>query len=475
MNILFAASEIAPYLKTGGLGDVIGALPATLKARGHSISVALPLHRALRSALPDFRPSKVELRIAHDGFYLPGRVWIGTAGTVRVFAIERDEFFDRLHLYGTSAGDYFDNCARYGWFSRAVVELVRYINPQPEILHLNDWQTGPAAWWAREVGLRSRVIFTIHNLAYQGVFSKTDAERVGLADRPFHPEGLEFYGRANFLKAGIAFAQQITTVSPSYASAIQTPEFGCGLDGVLRNVSARLTGILNGIDTETWNPATNPHLPAHFSADDLAGKELCKRDLLRACGWPTHPPMPLFGCVSRLVGAKGFDLILAAAPHLREAGARLILLGTGDPRLEDAFRDLATQYPEHVNARIEFSEAWAHRIEAGADFFLMPSEMEPCGLNQMYSQRYGTPPIVHGAGGLADSVQPWDPDRGTGTGFVFKPFQTRAFLHEIDRAISTFHKPSELARLRHNAMSQDFSWTVRAPAYETVYARALAG
>ncbi|GAB4243691.1 MAG: glycogen/starch synthase [Candidatus Methylacidiphilales bacterium] len=474
MNVLFAASELAPYVKTGGLGDVLGALPEALRERGHSVSVAAPLYAGLRETLPNLTRSKVALKVPFGGRDLPGRVWVGTTETgVRVFALERDEFFDRRHLYGSSEAEYFDNAARFGWFSRAVTRLVRFVDPLPEILHLNDWQTGLAAVWAREMVRGPRVVFTIHNLAYQGVFAREEAEALGVGAHHFSPDGIEFYGRVNFLKAGIVYAHQVTTVSPSYARAIQTPEFGCGLDGVLRQVSGCLTGILNGIDTTVWNPEDNPRLAGHFSVKSLQGKKVCKQDLLRACGWTNRPEAPIFGCVSRLVGAKGFDLILAAAPLLRERGARLVVLGTGEPRLEEAFRDLAERYPEDVAVRIEFSEAWAHRIEAGADFFLMPSEMEPCGLNQMYSQRYGTPPIVHGAGGLADSVEPWDPETGKGTGFVFKPFQTGAFHAEIERALSVFERPIELKRLRKNAMNQDYSWEARVPEYEAVYARAL--
>ncbi|MFQ3671115.1 MAG: glycogen synthase GlgA [Verrucomicrobiia bacterium] len=476
MNILFAASELSPYLKTGGLGDVMASLPQALRDRGHSISITLPLYTALRSHLPSLTPSKVYLRVPFNGTILPGRVWIGTTHHgLRIFALERDEFFDRSQPYGTADGDYFDNASRFGWFSRALIELLPYIDPTPEILHLNDWQTGPAALWARQLRRRPQTIFTIHNLAYQGVFPPDAVAPTGLLDHGFTPEGHEFYGRVNFLKAGLVFSDRITTVSPSYATAIQTPAFGCGLDGLLRTRAHHLTGILNGIDTATWDPSTNPLLAQTYSPQDLSGKTACKHDLLAACGWTDRPHAPIFGSVSRLVASKGFDLILAASPHLRQHGARLVILGTGEPRLEEAFRDLARRFPDDIVARIEFSETWAHRIEAGSDFFLMPSEMEPCGLNQMYSQRYGTPPIVHQAGGLADSVEPWNPKTATGTGFAFKPFQTGAFLTEIDRALSLYQKPKQLAQLRKNAMTRDFSWNARVPDYEALYSSLLIG
>jgi starch synthase len=475
MNVLFAATEMAPFLKTGGLGDVIGALPMALRERGHSVSVVVPLFRGLRETMPELALSKLELRVPWDGGVLAGRVWMGTGpGGVRVFALERDEFFDRRGLYGGAQGDYIDNARRFGWFSRAVVELVRYIDPWPEILHLNDWQTGLAAAWVEELGLPVRTVFTIHNLAYQGVFPEKEREPLGLPLRWFEPDGVEFFGQLNFLKGGVVYADEITTVSPTYAQEIQTSQYGCGLDGVLRSRVKNLTGILNGIDVKLWDPWTNPHLKRGFSSKRVAGKKGCREHLEELCGWSKRPEQPIFACVSRLVSAKGFDLVMGILPRLVEAGGRLVVLGTGEPRFEEAFRRWGQRHPASVSAQIMFSEDWAQRIEAGADFFLMPSEMEPCGLNQMYSQRYGTVPIVHGVGGLVDSVQPWDEERGEGTGFVFKIFQTEALWQEIERAFSVFAKPKRMAILRKNGMEQDFSWERRVTEYEAVYARALA-
>lgn len=474
MNILFAASEMSPYAKTGGLGDVIAALPAALRARGHSVSVVLPLYRGVREQLPNLKPTSLYLNLTLNREQLSARVWEGVAESgVRLFFIERDEFYDRSHLYGTQTGDYADNAARFIFFNKAVVELARYVQPTPEILHLHDWQTGlvPAIVRSKQYALKT--VFTIHNLAFQGSFWAFDFDLTNLPGEYFSPPGVEFFGRLNLMKAALLLSHQITTVSPSYAQEIQTPAYGCSLDGVLRQNHHKLTGILNGVDCNLWDPQHDHFLPAPYSADHLKGKAECKKALLETFRLPSGNS-PLFGIVSRLTTQKGFDLIQQTIEDsLLNIGAKFVLLGSGDPYFEAYFINLAKKYPKQVGVKIGFDEALAHLIEAGSDFFLMPSQFEPCGLNQLYSLRYGTPPIVHNTGGLADSVEDYNEETGTGTGFKFSWYEAGGLRQAIQRALKVYAQPKALATLRHSGMSQQFSWDASAAEYEKVYTAAL--
>lgn len=476
VNILFASSEITPYAKTGGLGDVSSALPAELRRHGHSVSVVVPFYRDVRKNMPKLVKSPIELAFPLGRSIARGRVWQGTTDKgVTLFAIQRDEFYDRTHLYGNEDGDYADNAARFAFFGKAVVELARHIDPVPEIIHVNDWQTGLIPAFVQSAHLPYKTVLTIHNLAYQGNFPGFDFELTNLPDDYFRPEKIEFYGNLNFLKAGLVLADALTTVSPTYAAEIQTPRFGYGLEGVLGEQAHKLSGILNGIDIEQWNPATDPHLKENYTATKLAGKEACKQQLVKKLGWEEDPAIPLFACVSRLAGQKGFDLLLEVMPRFLATKARLVLLGSGEARLEDAFRSLADKHPDQVSVTIGFDEKFAHRIEAGADFFVMPSEYEPCGLNQFYSMRYGTIPIVHGTGGLADSVDEITEAKGTGTGFVFRDFLPESLQTGLDRAVALYKSKKVLRQIRHNGMKRDFSWDPSVKAYEAVYERVLAG
>jgi starch synthase len=473
MNILFAASELSPLAKTGGLGDVLAALPATLREQGHSVSVALPLYRSIREQCPDLKPTPVRLTVRLGSIDMVAAVWETTTPRgVRVYLIERDEFFDRSHLYGTEAGDYSDNAIRFIFFSKAVVALARYVTPLPQILHLHDWQTGLIPAFVRAGGLPYRTVFTIHNLAYQGSFSAFDFDRTNLPREYFSPPGVEFYGRLNLMKAGIVMAHQVTTVSPRYAQEIQSWQFGCSLENVLRSHKHKLTGIINGVDYHLWDPKTDPRLARNFSADKLDGKADCKRDILKKFDLaPTEAP--LFAVISRLSGQKGLDLLAGSISEFIKRDIRFILLGSGDSFYQDLFLRLGHEHPEKIGVKIGYEETLAHQIEAGADFFLMPSHFEPCGLNQLYSLRYGAIPIVHDIGGLADSVENYNEATGHGTGFKFSPYGRDAFHDALEAALRVYKLKKKLEAIRRQAMKKVFSWDVSAAAYEKVYEKAL--
>ena len=477
MNILFAASELSPYAKTGGLGDVLAALPATLRERGHSVSCVLPLYRGLLEKLPGATLTDLELSIPLGAATLTAKVWHAVSDTgVPLFLIQRDEYYDRGQLYGTSGGDYTDNSSRFIFFSKAVVELARYLDPVPQLLHLHDWQTALVPAFVRARGLPFKTIYTIHNLAYQGNFWGLDFDLTNLPGEYFSAPGIEFHDHLNCMKGGITLAHQITTVSPRYAEEIQTDTFGCGLNRVLGEHRHKLTGILNGVDYRVWNPKDDPLTAAPFHSGSLKGKAACKDALLNDFKLPPSDA-PVFGCITRLAWQKGVDLIRAIMEPLLAEEARVVLLGSGEPQFEDYFRTLAARHPGKVGVRIGFDEKLAHQIVAGSDFFLMPSLYEPCGLTQMYSLRYGTLPIVHETGGLADSVEDYQPDPslggGGGTGFVFRPYSPAPFLDACTRALRLYRHKAELLRIRRQAMKREFSWDRSAAAYEEVYTRAL--
>ncbi len=475
MNILLASSEMTPYAKTGGLGDVLAALPSALRARGHSISVVLPLYHSLKKSLPELQPTKLTLRTKLGAFEVSARVWNGVAANgVSIFAIERDEYYDRNHLYGGAMGDYFDNAARFIFFSKMIVELARYIDPQPEIIHLNDWQTALVPALVKNAALPYKTVLTIHNLSYQGVFPNYDFSLTNLPGHWFHVDALEYYGRINLLKSGILACDQVTTVSPSYAEEILTPQFGCGLEKPLQSRAASLTGILNGIDTDAWNPVSDPWIDEPYDVLSLKNKKECKKALLKEIGLKKSLTKPLVASISRLVDQKGFNLVLEVMPKLLKSGASFVLLGSGDAAYERAFAKLAEDHPDQIAVKIGFSEGLAHRIEAGADLFLMPSLFEPCGLNQMYSQRYGTVPVVHDIGGLRDSVKAWNGRKKTGTGFKFSRATAESLWKQLKAALDLLEDKEGWNAIRSNAMQVDFSWNRVVPKYEAIYKKAMA-
>ncbi len=475
MEILFVASEVAPWSKTGGLGDVTGALPRALAARGHAVSVVTPRYGSIEPRAHGFVLKDGALRVRGEATGL----WMREGGPA-VYFVEHERFFgSRRGVYGDGAHDYPDNAERFAYLARAALALPAARRLTPRIIHLNDWQTGLCPFLlehehAQDPALASaKTVFTIHNLAYQGIFPKQVVPFLGLPWEVFRFEAMEFHDQLNFMKAGLSFADALTTVSPTYAKEILTPEGGGGLDGLLRQRRADLRGIPNGIDVNEWDPARDPHLPAHFSAADLSGKAECKAALQRELGLPVRPDIPLVAMISRLADQKGIDLVVAALGELVARELQLAVLGTGERAYEQAFAHAAAERPDRVAARIAFDEALAHRMEAGADLFLMPSRYEPCGLSQMYSLRYGTVPVVRAVGGLEDTVEDFD-GWNRGTGFKFREYAPQALLLAVRRAIETHRDRRAWRGLMLRGMAQDFGWDRSARSYEALY-RTLAG
>lgn len=479
-RILFCASEVSPFAKTGGLADVLEALPTVLRQQGADVRIYMPFHRIVRERADHLTLLSHKATIAVGIHDYTIRFWeTRTASGIPLYLLEKDEFFDRTHLYGTpSMGDYEDNAERFITFCRGVLPLCSAIQWYPTILHLHDWQTGLIAaynrfhWRSLPLFSSTGTVFTIHNLAYQGIFPRSHFSLTGLPSEAFSMDGLEYWGRCNFLKAGLIYSDLLTTVSPRYAREIQEPPLGNGLDGVLSARRDSLRGILNGIDTGKWDPETDPFIASHFSHRDLSGKRLCKDALLHELGLPReHRDWPLLAMIGRLDNQKGFDLLLEILENLMQLPLLLAILGTGDAAIGQRLSETAKRYPDRIRARFEFNDALAHRIEAGADIFLMPSFYEPCGLNQMYSLRYGTLPVVHATGGLDDSVVDLAVDPVRGTGFKFYRYQATAFLHAVQLSLAAYRDRDAWRRVQVRAMLQDFSWKRSAEAYWEVYER----
>jgi len=476
MNILMVASEALPFAKTGGLADVVGALPAALVRLGHAVDVVMPRYRGM----PEGEGSR-RFPVALGALVAPAEAASVRHEGVRFVLIDHAGYFDREHLYGVGGHDYPDNPERFAFLCKAAVEWIRHSGIPYDVLHAHDWQTGllPLFVSRSDSALRRLpTVLTIHNLAYQGVFDASWLPRLGLGWDLMRLEAMEFWGRISYLKAGIVFSRLLTTVSPRYASEIQTREFGFGFDGILRARAADLVGILNGIDYDQWDPAADPNLPVPFDASNLNGKEAAKRKVLETFGFPRTDEVfrrPLVGMISRLVDQKGFDLLAALADDLPRLGASVVLLGTGERRYEDLWLALTARHPGMIRARIGFDEGLAHLIEGGADLFLMPSRFEPCGLNQMYSLRYGTLPLVRATGGLFDTVRNFDPRTGEGTGFTFDEYSPQALLNTLRWALGVYADRDVWRRLQRSAMTQDHSWAASAREYEKVYERAIRG
>ena len=503
MKCLHAASEVAGFAKTGGLADVAASLPMALKGRGMDCAVIMPLYRACRLGKQPIERMEHRFRVPIGDRVIEGRLWQSTlpGSDVPIYFIEQPEFFGRDDA-GTGKGiyqltntvgdktDYADNSSRFGFFSRAILEAMRLLNYWPDILHLHDWQTGLAGVYLRELyqkhakpDLRDkyaaiRTVFTIHNLAYQGVSSHLDVPLLGLPWKLFTMDLLEFHGRLNFLKAGLVYTDLLTTVSPTYAREIQTTMLGCGLHGVLMQRSAHLHGIVNGIDEQVWNPAIDPHLAANYNLTTVTeGKARCKAALQQQFELDPNPRTPLLGVVSRLAQQKGLDLIEKVIPDVLRRGAQLVVLGDGDKKYRDMLLKLHQDFPGKVGLLIGYSDPVAHQIEAGADIFLMPSEFEPCGLNQLYSLKYGTVPVVHATGGLADTVSDSTQENIAlvrATGFAFTPNAPFAFAEALGRCLMMYHHhPSRWKQLQQTGMLQDWSWQRSAREYELLYQQLL--
>ncbi len=476
MRITFAASECVPFAKTGGLADVVGALPRALAALGHEVSVYLPRYRQTKLVNPKtLIPS---ITIPYDDKYrfcslLDG----GSKDGVKFYFIEYPYFYDRDGLYQTPAGDYSDNAERFAMYSRAVLEASKQLGV-PDVFHCHDWQSALVPVLLRthygEDPLLNHIptVFTIHNMGYQGVFSSETLPLLTLPWDLFTMDKMEFFGRVNFLKGALVFSDFVTTVSKKYSEEIQTTEYGFGLEGVLRARASTVTGILNGVDYDDWSPEKDKFIAANYSAASLDGKALCKKDMLEQFGMSgADPKLPIVGIVSRFATQKGFDLIAQIADRLVREEVIVVALGTGEKDYEDLFRLLAKQFPRKFGVKVGFDNTLAHKIEAGSDMFLMPSRYEPSGLNQMYSLKYGTVPIVRATGGLDDTIEPFDISTGRGTGFKFYDYSGEAMLSTIKAALALYKDQASWQKLMKNGMSKDYSWGVSAKEYVRVYER----
>ncbi len=470
MKILMVASEAAPFAKTGGLADVVGSLPAALKALGHDVAVLLPRYTAvdLKSTrrVYDWLPVWLPPNRYDTSLYL-------TDGETPLYFLDCPPLYDRPGLYGEAGLDYPDNHIRFAVLAQGALALARYVF-RPDILHGHDWEAGLVPAYLGTIFANDpvffgvRTLFTIHNLGYHGLFPASTISQIGLGPDVLRPNGLEFFGKVAFIKGGLNFSDALSTVSPTYAREIQTPEYGFGLDGVLRARSSVLTGILNGVDYSEWNPETDRYIAANYSSDDLSGKAVCKQDLLNEFGFPAEATdMPLIGIVSRFTSQKGADIIADAADGLVAEGFCLAALGTGEPQYEELFLAMVARHPGRIAVRVGYDNVLAHKIEAGADVFLMPSRYEPCGLNQMYSLKYGTVPVVRATGGLDDTIEP-------GTGFKFWEYSGNALLGALRAARDEMADPVGWRAMMLAGMAKDFSWRVSAAEYSRLYERLAA-
>jgi len=483
VKILLIASEAVPFAKTGGLADVAGSLPIALSALGHDVRLVMPLYKSIDPAKFGLRPILAEIDTHFPGVTHRGYVQRATLpqSSIPVYFIQHDGFFGREQFYDKNGHDYPDNPMRFAFFCLASLWMLKGLDWQPDLIHCHDWQAALAPAYLRHhpemskdpFYARIKTLFTIHNMAFQCVVDSEWMTRLNLPWSLFTPEGVEYYGKLNIMKAGLLYSNYISTVSRQYAKEIRTPEFGCGLEGILEKRSSHLAGILNGIDTSVWNPKTDTLIPAQFSAGNLKGKTKCKEDLQKYFGFPPKPGTPIIGMISRLTEQKGFDLVAEAMDSLMEFDLRLVVLGLGDPKYHQMLESLARRYPQKIGVKLGFDDKLAHWIEAGSDMFLMPSRFEPCGLNQFYSLRYGTIPIVRKTGGLADSIinaTPATIKSGAGTGFVFVEPNPKRMLDAARRAVSLYKgNPTQWSKLIQNAMNKDYSWEVSAKEYAKLY------
>jgi starch synthase len=485
LKIAFFVSELAPLCKTGGLADVAGALPEALAAEGNSVTVFLPFYSEVARSLE-------KLRLKAEPIIEAFPLWIGsqriTAGVHRVLMngfevmlIKCPELYDRRGLYQENGVDFPDNLIRFSALVQASLEVILLLGLEFNVLHSHDWQAALVPVIAKmrygdfSIGKFPHVL-TIHNLGYQGLFLPSEFQYLNLPRTAYSIDGLEYYGRINLLKGGIAYADAITTVSPTYAKEILTEEFGAGLEGMLRASQAKLFGIINGIDEREWNPNTDEHIPMQYNVDSLSGKKDCKEALLDEVGLPADLTKPLLGMITRLATQKGLDLVVKAAESLFKKDLAIIILGTGEPAIHDALLKLSEAYPEKLKVILKFDNGLAHRIEAGADMFLMPSRYEPCGLNQLYSMRYGTIPIVNPVGGLSDTVIPYTEENahnGIARGFAMEYYTADGLLATIDHALEVYDDANEWDRLLRHVMSLDFSWRASACEYEALYRKLI--
>lgn len=481
MNILVVGSEAAPFARTGGLGDVLGALPSALAKAGHDVKLFIPWYGAINTKINKLTPLECNASVSINGENHPVKLAVvkNRRSSAECFFVGNDRLFSRPGIYSDpeSGDDFDDNDRRFTFFNRAVLQLVKELDFRPDVIHCHDWQAGliPALLKTEyaydEFFAYTRTLFTIHNLAYQGLFEAKRFINVGLPEELMAPTGpFEFYGKVNFLKAAVVFSDKISTVSPQYAQEIQTnSELGCGLEGVLQTRTDDISGILNGVDYTVWSPSRDRKIPHKYHKANLSGKRMCKVELIRTIGLPLRDKTPLIGMIARLVDQKGLDLIAQAAKELFSLDIQMVVLGTGDNKHHEMLTKLQELFPDKIRAFFEFDDRLAHQIEAGADMFLMPSRFEPCGLNQMYSLKYGTVPIVRRIGGLADTVTDYDERTGQGTGFVFDTYSAEAMMIAISRAVDLFAKRRVWMKLMKAGMACDFSWDKAASHYLSLF------
>lgn len=480
LHIAMASPEIAPFAKTGGLGDVLGSLPQALERLGARVSLIMPAYRSVLQGNFQLEDTGISFVVPISDRQEEGTILKTRIGRdITVYFVRADRYYDREHFYGTPGHDYVDNAERFIFFARSVLEVLK-LEP-PSILHAHDWQSALAIVFLKAQhqiypALSSvKSVFTVHNLGYQGLFWNLDWHLLNIDWKFFTPEYLEFYGKVNFLKGGVIFADAVTTVSSTYAEEIKASTRGFRLDGVFRERSDSLVGILNGADYDVWNPEADHFIRKTYSPKDFSGKSDCKAEIQRYFGLPEDPDKPLIGMVSRLIEQKGFDLLEKAMERLLSRDLQFILLGTGNERFEDFLRKLPDKYPGKAGVQIAFDEALSHRIVAGCDMFLMPSQYEPSGLTQIYSLKYGTIPIVRATGGLKDTVAEFEPNLGKGNGFLFVNYEVKDLLEAVDRALAIFHHKDKWMTLIRNAMSCDFSWERSARAYLELYRKLVMG
>jgi starch synthase len=485
VNILLATSEAVPFAKTGGLADVCGALPIELANLGHQVAVILPAYRQTRYCGQAIEPMGIDFIVPIGSKMVTGHLLRSTmpGGKAPVYLIEQDQYYDRDELYSVDGKDYIDNCERFVFFNRAVLEAIRLLDLQVDVLHVNDWQCGLIPAYLKieyhSIPRYERIasLLTIHNLSYQGQFWHWDMLLTGLDWKYFNWHQMEFHGNLNLLKTGMVFCDSISTVSPRYAQEIQSSPLGCGLEGVLQYRREVLSGILNGIDPHEWNPAVDSHLAVNYNAETIRqGKPICKAALQKELGLPQEPASPLVGMVGRLIDQKGFDLVAEVMQRwVQTSDVQWVILGTGQPKYHKLLETLATRFPQRVALRLEFSNPLAHRIEAGADLFLMPSRFEPCGLNQLYSLRYGTIPLVRATGGLADTITGFDPQspNAAANGFVFQEYSALALSECLRQACDVYRRPEVWSSLAATGMAQDWSWARSAKQYVELYQKTM--
>ena len=477
MEIVFVASEMAPFAQTGGLADVLGSLPGEIAKLGHSVSVFLPKYQVVSDTRYSLEVALSQLNVPLGSDIETGRLLCGRFGDVNVFFIDEPSLFHRDGLYGTPAGDYPDNDVRFVFFGRAVLESLKKLKLKPDVIHCHDWQSGLVPVYLKTI-YRSdpffkdtKTVFTIHNLAYQGNFPPDSLSSTGLTWEEFRLERLEFYGKISFLKGGLVYADLLTTVSQRYAQEIQTKEFGCGLEGVLVHRKEDLFGILNGINVNEWDPAHDPALPQNFDINTLAKRAACKTELQKENRLVQDPKIPLFGFVGRLAEQKGIDILEPLLDDIVDADWQLVVLGTGDDDYQELFRRAAQKYPKSISTNITFNAKLSKRVYAGSDIFLMTSQFEPCGLGQMYAFRYGSVPLAREVGGLADTVSEFNPATGEGNGFLFLEYSPKALFTTMRHAVSIFQDKNKWQRLVKNGMRCNFSWAASARCYIEAYKR----